>query len=329
MTGAGRRAWLLQATAMLAAGLTRPLAARQDRLTVRDDGEAGIAVFDQGTPVLRYRYATVPRPAALDPPLNEREAESWRRYGHPRSDYIHPLHGPDGVPLTADWSRDHPHHRGIYWAWPEVGYKGELGDLHALQRVFARPTGKVSWASDDDGARIDGENEWRWDDVTPIVRERARIRVHPRGDHGRFVDLHFAFDALVEGVTLARRQTKLYGGLNTRLAPVAGLALTHHADPPGAQPRMAWQAAAGTWQGADGPSSLTVFERADNPNYPGDYIEFPDLPWFQPTFPAAGERHALVQGAPLVLRYRLWLHAGAPPSEAEYRRQWRAFQDGR
>ena len=64
-------------------------------------------------------------------------------------------------------------------------------------------------------------------------------------------------------------------------------------------------------------------------NYPGDYIEFPDLPWFQPTFPAAGVRHALDQSTPLVLRYRLWLHAGPPPSDAEYRTQWRAFQDGR
>lgn len=329
MTNTGRRQWLLQATSVLAVGLTRPLAARQDRLTVRDDGEGGIAVFEQGTPVLRYRYATVPRPAAIDPPLTEREAESWRRYGHPRSNYIHPLYGLDGVPLTEDWSRDHPHHRGFYWAPPEVRYKGELGDLHALQRVFARPTGRVSWTTDADVVEIDAENEWRWDDITPIVRERARIRAHPRGNHGRFVDLRFDFNALVDGVTLARRETKLYGGLNVRLAPVAGLALTHHADAPGARPRMAWQTAAGTWQGASGPSSLTVFERADNYNYPGDYIEFPNLPWFQPTFPAAGERYALTQGTPLVLRYRLWVHAGAPPSDAEYRMQWQALQDGK
>ncbi len=329
MRPSGRRELLLQATAMLAVGMVRPLTGQAPRLTVRDDGEGGLEIAEQGAPVLRYRYATVPRPATATVGLTESQTESLRRYGHPRSNYIHPLYGLDGVPLTDDWSKDHPHHRGIYWAWPEVGYKGELGDLHALVRVFARPTGKIRSSSGNDIASIDAENEWRWDDVTPIVREQARIAVHPRGPHGRVVDLQFTIDALVEGVTLARRQTKLYGGLNTRLAPVTGLGLSHHADPVGASPRMAWQTAAGTWKGSTSPSSLTIFERADNPHYPGEYVQFPELPWFQPTFPAAGVRHALTPGTPLVLRYRLWMRGGPPPSEAEYRTQWQAFQDAR
>jgi hypothetical protein len=39
----------------------------------------------------------------------------------PRSDYIHPLYGLNGEMLTNDWpDADHPHHRGIFWAWLEV-----------------------------------------------------------------------------------------------------------------------------------------------------------------------------------------------------------------
>jgi hypothetical protein len=314
---------------MLTAGLVAPLTARQSRVTAHDDGKGELAILEKGTPVLRYHYATVPIPASADAGLTASQAESLRRYGHPRSDYIHPLYGLDGVPLTEDWSKDHPHHRGIYWAWPEVGYNGELGDLHALQRVFARPTGKLTSTSDDDAARIEAENEWRWDDVTPIVREVASIRARRRGPHGRVIDLQFTFAALVDGVTLARRGTKAYGGLNTRLAPVADLRLTHHADAPETSPRMAWQTAAGTWQGASAPSSLTILEWAGNPGYPGDYVEFPDLPWFQPTFPAAGTRHTLTRETPLRLRYRLWLRDGPPPSDAEYREQWRAYQGAR
>lgn len=329
MTATGRRAWLLQATAALAASMVGPADARAQRLTMRDDGEGGLEVLDQDAPVLRYRYATVPRPADATVGLTASQEESLRRYGHPRSNYIHPLYGLDGVPLTADWSKDHPHHRGIYWAWPEVGYRGELADLHALVRIFARPTGSIRSSAGNEVAWIDAENEWRWDDVTPLVRERARIGVHRRGAHGRFIDLQFTMDALVHGVTLARRQMKLYGGLNTRLAPVAGLGLTHHADPPEASPRMAWQTAAGTWQGSATPSSLTIFERTDNPYYPGDYVQYPELPWFQPSFPSAGVRHVLTPGTPLVLRYRLWLRDGPPPSDADYRAQWRAFQGTR
>jgi hypothetical protein len=324
-----RREWLVQASALLSVGAVVPLESRQSRFAVRDDGTGAIEILENNQSVLRYQYATVPIPPSAHVGLTPAQAESLRKYGHPRSNYIHPLYGLDGVPLTDDWSKDHPHHRGIYWAWPEVGYKGELGDLHALQRVFARPTGITTLKSSDDEALIEAENEWRWDDVTPIVRETARIRAHRRGSHGRLIDLQFTFAALVDGVTLARRQTKLYGGLNTRLAPVAGLGLSHHADPPATSPRMAWQTAAGIWKGAASPSSLTVFERADNPHYPGDYVQFPELPWFQPTFPAAGTRHALTRQTPLVLRYRLWIREGPPPAEAEYRTQWQAFQGAR
>jgi hypothetical protein len=327
VTSCNRREWLARASLLMTAGLVHARAARQPALRVRDEGEAGLVMLDGAAPVLRYRYATVPIPPALRAGLSEREAESMRRYGHPRSNYIHPLYGLDGVPLTDDWSPDHPHHRGIYWAWPEVGYKGELGDLHALQRVFARPTGAISSTSDDQSAVIRAENEWRWDDVTPIVRETATIRAHRRGAHGRVVDLTFTFVALVDGVTIARRGTNAYGGLNTRLAPVTDLRLSHHADPPAAVTRMAWQTAAGTWKGATTPASLTIFESARNPGYPGDYIEFPDLPWFQPTFPAANTRHALSREAPLVLRYSLWVAEGTPPAEDACRRQWREFQE--
>ena len=321
-----RRTWFMQASTLLAAGIVAPIAGQRAAMTVRDEGEYGVAVREGDALVLRYRYATVPVPAALRSGLDERGAENMRRYGHPRSNYIHPLYGLDGVQMTDDWSKDHPHHRGIYWAWPEVAYRGELGDLHALQRVFARPTGRLTVTPGDAVATIDAENEWRWDDVTPIVRERAGIRVHRRGTHGRFVDLHFTFVALADEVTLARRGAKAYGGLNTRLAPVSDLRLSHHADAPGTSTRMAWQTVAGTWQEASAPASLTILEHADNPDYPGDYVEFPELPWLQPTFPRVGTRYRLERGAPLVLRYRLWIRAGAPPSDAEYRSQWLAFQ---
>ena len=33
-----------------------------------------------------------------------------------RANYIHPLYGLDGEVLTEDFPRDHPHHRGVFWA---------------------------------------------------------------------------------------------------------------------------------------------------------------------------------------------------------------------
>jgi hypothetical protein len=135
-----------------------------------EDGPLEIVAGDQ--PVLRYNYQVVTEPAEIRGRIN---ADN-RNYAVARSDYIHPLYGPHGEVLTLDWAPDHPHHRGIYWAWPEVDWQGRYGDLHALQKVFARPTGKIDLRQGPDFAQITAENQWCWEDGTPIVREEVTIR---------------------------------------------------------------------------------------------------------------------------------------------------------
>jgi len=286
-----------------------------------DVASGQVLITDAGQPVLRYNYKTV------DPPDGylEKVNPGARKYAVARSDYIHPLYGLDGEVLTADWSIDHPHHRGIYWAWPEVDFGSERGDLHALQRVFARPTGNIQLTAGPDFAQVEAENVWKWEEKTPIAREVATIRAFHAGQRGRLVDLRFAITALADGVTLARRGTDKYGGLNVRLSPVKDLKLSHHADPAGAVPRRAWSESIGIREGGTGLVGLTVFEKATNPDYPGDWINYPGLPWFQPTFPAAGTRYALKKDSPLVLEYRLWVHRGGEAAPADYAAQWDAF----
>jgi hypothetical protein len=292
------------------------------------DKPTGIAsITEAGKPILQYPYQTVPVPDGFFDGIPEKNLPYARKYAIPRSNYIHPLFCPDGTELTADWSKDHAHHRGIYWAWPEVQFNGETGDLHALQKVWARPTGKIETRTGGDWAELEAENRWMWEDKTPIVRETATIRAWKAGDHGRHIDLTFQFEALENGVTLARRGTKNYGGLNIRLAKIQDMKLAHHADPADAKQQAAWQMASGTWNGATEPLSMVVLEQATNPGYPGDYAEYPNLPWFQPTFPRAGIRHALEKSKPLVLRYRIWLRSGPPPGEQELRDQWKIYQE--
>ncbi|MBN2376524.1 MAG: PmoA family protein [Sedimentisphaerales bacterium] len=297
---------------------TKPL------MQVQLDAATGQYRFlDAGQPVLQYNYATV------NPPTGylEKVHPNNRKYAAPRSNYIHPLFGPQGEQLTLDFSLDHPHHRGIYWAWPEVQFQGKTADLHALQNVFARPTGKIKIRYGNNFAEIQAENRWLWEDKTPIVHEITNIRAYQANDNGRYIDLTFTFTPLVDGVTLARRGTNHYGGLNIRLSPIKQMKLNHYADPAGTPYRAAWQSATGTWTGATKPTVLAVFEKADNPDYPSDYIQYPDLPWFQPTFPRADTRYELKKNQPLVLRYRLWIRSGPPPTAAQYRQQWNLFQN--
>ena len=298
--------------------------AGKGQMQVKLDGDTGqYLIVDGETPVVQYNYASVePGKEYL-----EKVHANNRKYAAARSNYIHPLYGPEGEKITYDWSSDHPHHRGIYWAWPEVQYQGKMYDLHALQNVFARPTGKVKTKNGKKFAQIEAENRWMWDDKDAIVLETATIRAWAGGENGRYIDLTYKFEPLVEGVTLARRGTKAYGGLNIRMTPIKDMKLVNHADDAKEKVQAAWQAATGTWKDGTKSAVFAVFEKAENPEYPGDYIEYPNLPWYQPTFPKAGNRFELKKDEPLVLKYRLWIRSGDAPSEEEYRKEWKKYQD--
>jgi hypothetical protein len=315
---------MIVAGAVLSIACFGPGISRAADMQVTRDLYTGQIVIQEGDmPVLKYNYQFVCPPDGFVAAV----AEGNRRYARARSNYIHPLYGPNGEELTYDWSKDHPHHRGIYWAWPEVDWRRERGDLHALQRVFARPTGHVSFQSKGTYAQIIAENRWFWEDETPIVREVTTLRAHQAGDHGRYIDLVYSFEALADDVALARRGTNAYGGLNIRMSPIKDMQLIHHADPVSARPRRAWSDSLGIRQGGTESVGFAVLEKTINPDYPGDWIEYPDLPWFQPTFPAQGTRHVLKQGKPLVLQYRLWIRPAKETSEAQYTEQWRIYNN--
>lgn len=285
---------------------------------VAPDGQVDIT--ENGKPVLRYNYRTI------EPGERLKEiSEPNLIYARARSDYIHPLYGFDGEELTKDLPIDHPHHRGIYWAWPETKYGEEMGDLHALQRVFARPTGKLKVRSGATYAEVQAESDWKWEDKEPIVREVATIRAHKTTAHGRLVDLTFRMEALKDGVSLARRGTNAYGGLNIRMNANEGQKITFHTDAPEAKPRAAWAEMHATFAGGKSPTSVVVMQHPRNPDYPGDWVQYPELNWFQPTFPAANTRYDLKPGKPLVLRYRVWVRQGAAVTEAEAAGRWREF----
>jgi hypothetical protein len=288
------------------------------RVVERADGQYDLV--ENGAPVFRYNYRTI------DPgEILTRVSEGNRIYARARSDYIHPLYGLNGEELTRDWSPDHPHHRGIYWAWPEVDYFAERGDLHALQRVFARPTGKVRIEGGPVYAQIEAENEWMWEDREPIVRELATIRAYRATASGRFIDLAFQFVALKPGVTVARRDTDKYGGLNIRMVRPQNQEIAVFTDVASSKPRRAWADLSGIFAGEREACGLAVLQHASNPDYPGDWVQYPELSWCQPTFPASGSRYPLPLGKPVVLRYRLWIHPGGKPSAEAVSTAWEAF----
>ena len=269
--------------------------------------------------VLRYNYAVVEPGEVL-----KKVTPNNLKYAVARSNYLHPLYGPTGEVLTRDWSPDHPHHRGIYWAWPEVDWRGQRGDLHALQKIFARPTGQCVISSGPVFAQVDAENVWKWEDSEAIVRERTILRAYRATPLGRVLDLEFQFTALNEPVSVARRGASHYGGLNVRFSTVQNQQITKQIDPAGSSPLKAWGEVHGAFGGANQPAGVVILQSANNPVYPGDWAEYPNLNWLQPTFPASGTRHEITKDRPLVLHYRIWIYGGAKADSESCARQWEA-----
>jgi hypothetical protein len=113
--------------------------------------------------------------------------------------------------------------------------------------------------------------------------------------------------------------------LNVRLATPAVQEISVHTDPSNAIPLRAWSDLSGQFSGVAAPSGLTVLQYKPNPDYPGDWVQYPQLSWCQPAFPAAGTRYALPRSNPLVLRFRLWVHSGAKPDDRWIANLWDAL----
>jgi hypothetical protein len=309
-------------------------------------------ISESGRPVLQYNYQTVyetdvVRPASqkdleikyypiegvyvdeyykANPAVDRDGKATSAIWAIPRSDYIHPLYGPDGEMLTNDWpDADHPHHRGIFWAWPEVEYGSERGDLYALQRIFSRPTGRVKCVSGSDYAEIEAENRWIWEERKAIVREWATIRACRASKGQRIIDLTVRMQALVDSVTIATRFTNSYGGLNIRMATPKNQNISHHSDTAVASPRRCWANFDGVFEGAQSVAGMTILQHRENPEYPGKWIDYPNLSWVQPTFPTPNTRYPLAKGKTLTLRYRLIVHQGGKPDDAALTKLWDEF----
>ena len=210
---------------------------------------------------------------------------------------------------------------------PEVEFGSERGDIYALQRIFARPSGILDYVGGPVYAEIEAENLWMWEDTLPIVREHAVIRAYKATDDARIIDLTIKLEALQDSITIATRNTDSYGGLNLRMMTPALQDISYHTDEAGANPRRAWSDLNGIFEGNESVSGLMVLQHRDNPDYPGKWVEYSDVAWVQPTFPAPGTRYPLKMDKSLVLRYRLVIHAGGRPEADVSAKRWDAYHD--
>lgn len=297
----GRLGWRLGlVTVMSVAILGAGSAWAEFGLQTQDDQ---LTVVEDGKPVFVLHGEMVASPEGV--PANYR-----------RTAYLHPLYGLDGEVLTEDFPRDHYHHRGVFWAWPE----GKAGDrkmdvwtLKDARQVFD------SWVEREvrDGVvHIGMRNNWVFDDAPalPVVRETVMMVVHPVTAEGRAIDFSIQLENVSkEEFSLLGAANKGYGGFCVR--PPAACKPMEFTTALGAQKEDALRVAS-PWADVsfacdkDGPKSgMAIFQHPANPDYPHDgwllrHYAFLGAAWPHET------TYVMPPQASVTLQYRLYLHRG-------------------
>lgn len=142
-----------------------------------------------------------------------------------RNNYIHPLWGIDGNVLTENFPDDHPHHRGIFWAWHQVWIDGKrIADGWEILNFTQEVTELEYYLNKEKQGVLNTEVLWEsplWKkdgEKVPFILEKTTITVHPRLSSSRQIDFEIRLQALEEGLSIGGSEDeKGYGGFSARL----------------------------------------------------------------------------------------------------------------
>jgi hypothetical protein len=219
--------------------------------------------------------------------------------------YLHPVYSASGVVVTDDAPADHPHHRGIFWAWPVVETAGIRGDLwmlrgarHQFERIVQQSAGQSK-------AELITEHSWILGD-RPAVKESLALVVHAARSHSRTIDVELTLQAVGDPVSIAGapEQNKGYGGLSARFAPRSTTVLRSDGGIVKADENHnphAWAELEGAFD--KGSAGLRITANAGNPAYPNQWC-LRYYGFVGASFPGAAA-YTLEPGKPVTLRYQV------------------------
>jgi len=351
----------LGAVALLAILAPAPLMAAGPLAFSVDEKTQSYTISEQGQPVLTYRFGEVPLPDGIQPahfrtkdtPYDGAYFTDGSQYGGPRSDYIYPLYGFHGEPLTADYPKDHLHHRSLWWSWCEVRRNDKIADLWAVCKIRAYPGKIAKMEAAADAAVLQAVNAWRYDDEqTPVVNETVTIRVSKtagtQGARSRTLDVDVRLEALVDGLSISGRQKVDYGGyggMTVRMNPQVkefslravhpnpdkwrgdDLKIVERVTDPAALGDAAWMALNGKnpAAGIETPdfTTLMMFESKATPLYPNNFRYYGST-CISLAFP--GKTYVpLEKGKPLDYKTRFVIREGKTTLDQE-KAVWQAYQ---
>jgi hypothetical protein len=259
----------------------------------------GIEIQEAGSKVLFYQS----RPKSLNGKYE-------------RANYIHPLYSLDGNVLTEDFPEDHPHHRGIFWAWHQMLIANKpAGDGWSCENVFwdVRDT-KV--AEKENSITLENEVVWKSDKggpgQIPVVKENSNITVWQANDRYRIIDFDIKLVALVDSLKIGGSDdAKGYSGFSVRFKLPKDIRFVAENKEVTAQElgieAGPWMDFEGSFDGAGQPTSgVAVFCHPSNPGHPQPWILRSEKSMQNPAYPGRVPVSMTREG--WHFRYRMVVH---------------------
>ncbi|NQT86030.1 PmoA family protein [bacterium] len=281
--------------------------AAQTPLAVEDRDSRRLVFTANGKPILRYNYGvvrceTVPAKYKTKVRLFDRPC------------YIHPVWTPSGVVVTDDFPDDHPHQRGIFFAWVKAKCGAFQADFWNLGKNTGRTTlDKVTHAAAGPVvATLASHNTLRAPEE-PVIRETLIVRIWATGDGPRLFDVLVRHEPIDEDVVLEKN---FYGGIAYRGArewldgkKLQMLTSEGKDRKSGNLQHSRWVDTFGTVGGKK--AGVVVFDHPSNLRHPQPNRLHPTVPYVGYILPQKAP-HTIKAGEALKLRYRFLVYDGDP-----------------
>lgn len=186
----------------LSPALADPAISKRVDAVFADDA---VTLTEAGKTVLVYR--TKPLDAAAEPG---------------RSNYVSPLYAPDGTALTEDRPGDHPHQRGVWWAWMKVQTDGKtVADGWYMKGLSYFVREKKFLGDAEGGGTLTVEVDWMVNsgpELAYVARETTRVTVRPAKAGVRRVEFDTTIASRVDALGLGGSEDdRGFGGFSIRL----------------------------------------------------------------------------------------------------------------
>jgi hypothetical protein len=196
----------LLATAVILAAATPALA--DPAISKRVDAvfaDDAVTLTEAGKTVLAYR--TKPPNPAAEPG---------------RANYVGALYAPDGAALIEDRPGDHPHQRGVWWAWMKVQTGGKtVADGWYMKGLSYFVREKRFLGDAEGGGTLTVDVDWMVNsgpELAYVARETTKVTVRPLKGGARRVEFDTIITSRVDALGLGGSEDdRGFGGFSIRL----------------------------------------------------------------------------------------------------------------